>query len=843
MKRLLLLIIALNILVYSVLLYYGSGTYVSVGYYNGVPVIQYRGSPWGVVLAFIMIIYGFTAYYIATHSRSTPRYILLLGILILILGVVFASMGLIYSGRVRYFYGGYTDAYVLQVEAAKSIVRGLNPYTQNYHDILYRELVGGRIFATATWIYRDSNPPYSGGEVLGFVDVYDYPAAAALYYVPSIILGIPPVVWDGLIYGVGLGLVYYRFRDRFKQLYPLIVLSGGLTLLFIPLIYSCLPGWLTPMIITILYPSNPILSGLLIGWIASYRPYTVVYSLFYIILYWREGYGVRRLLSSSLLSVLAINGYYMVSDPWVFFERVTAPLRYNLYPYEGFGLSSLYYLGIYIPKTVSTILLILVLFTLLFVSYRYYNRVKYLIPLMPYIVLLFYYRPLYGYYLWAPYLALTALMTGLYRGGEPIEEELKGVGGGLIGFIGVVGVLNILLGLSYSGYIEVLGLYPLLDFTTLALTLISPILLSMYSIFSRTIRGSYGFLIMLSGIVVSSMLVIPFYSDQYMVLSDRDQLRPMDNLVYSSSKVLLGGVNPYLSNINVNSSRVLAIYRIGERATGRIVARYPNGFFDKPLYRGGCGLYVNGSNACILEHYIGFPGYIVLMTPAILFGDPRIYTGIVFALFLLYLYRRLDDKIMLLYLFYTGLPFYILSPRTYPVYLWLSMLIILSGVVDDRRVRGVLYGLIITTGLAGVLYVVYRFFLDGFRRDTMVYSVSTLAPYMVFLYPQPLRILSYMFAPYIGFTNIYGFNISYLVSRHIYHSVWPPIHTLLSIPLILVLIVFIARLKDWRDHSGAIYPASPTPHTHLGVITLSTLNLDMIERFKRMGGKSGPAGI
>ncbi len=819
LKRIILLILAINVIVYSVFLYYGSGSYVVIGYYDDIPVLQYRGDPEAVVLGFILLLYGLYTYYVATHRFEWIRYVYVLGLIVLIVSLLFVGFRLIYSGTVRYFYGGYTDAYALQVKASELLVHGYNPYAVNFHDYLEDLLREGRIFATVTWIYRDPYPPFRGDEVIGFVDVYDYPGAALLYYVPSILLGIPPIVWDGLVYGIGLGLMYYRFKEKYRLIYPLILLTGGFVYLVLPLTFTGLPGWITPMIIAILYPGNPWVAGSMLAWMISYRPYTGVYAIFYLLAYWREGYDTRRLILSGVLSGLLINGFFLLLNPVLFIERILAPLTYNLYPFEGFGFSSLYYLGLNIPKTLSLILLSFVFILLIALTIKRYKSVKYMVFIFPLIVLIFYYRPLYGYYIWAPLYAVTALFTGFYRGlnySFP-SRVFKG--------LNVVGLFNIIMAAIYSGYLEILGILPLTDFSALIVLLILPLIIYMVhkGIFPIPSPRIVSILIVFLAIV-GSFSSLWFYSDQFMVIVDRDKYSNYPLLVYESVKLLGNGSDPYLGGIVVpdNTTRIL-VYNLTNGV--RLVTSYPSGLWSWLLYYCGNGSVYGLNGACFVEFYTGFPDLLLFYSPLVFLRDYRLYNMALLIFLLIYLYYRYSDsRHLLFYVLFTGLPFYILAPYGKSVYTWFILLVFIVEAIRDLRYRLITYGFLSSIDLLGLLYSLYRI---RSSRINYSYVMKYYVPVILISFTLPLLYNPYMtfrnmFLPYSGLETIYGYNLPLLLARYVLNTVW--VNPLIPLTGVILFFSILICKRGVETPLWIIYPLLLIPGISVEIIAWVLVN-------------------
>ncbi len=780
------MILGMNIIVYAVMFYYGAGTYVFIGEYEGIPVAQYRGDPYALIIGYIMLVYGLLLFYAASKDRSiSDKWLLIGGLIILSLPVLMVSAGIVYHEVSTYFYGGYTDAYTIQVEAAKTLLEGVNPYNRDYHSILHNYTVNG-IAAQPTWLYRDPEPPYRGEEVIGYVHVYDYPAAALLYYVPPVAMGIPPIIWDAAVYGLGLGLLYTRMRSEARNLYPLIIASGGAMLVTMPLMYNGLPGWLTPLLIAVLYPENPWLSGAMLGWIVSYKPYTGVYALFYLLAYHREGYDTRRLLASAIATGLLVNAPFLLADPQLFVSRMLLPLTSNLYPYDGFGLSSLYFLGIVIPKQAHLVILAGLILLGLLVFYKYYERYRLLVLLYPLIVLLAYYRPLYGYYLWAPLYPIAAYATGFYRG-LSIDTDDK-INPYKLGLLGIAGIL---VGITGGRYIEMVGSMMYLDVI---------LVVGLFLVVVMVYLGKRGVPLGLSPkttilittlfVIGASITILLFLSQNYTVVIDRSRSSPIDAYTLTASHVVLMGGNPYLGGLEVPVNKTIySIY--GFRRGFHLVLRGPIHGWD----------WVYTSGYTPLEYYTGPPAPLLFGLATEMLGSSILLGAAIIAVLTIYALRR--PGLPLLVVLSTGFLFYVFLPKTSIVYGWILVLILLEHLLENKMYRGIVLGLIAGYGIGGIIYVAYRLYHGGFDRR-MVLATAAVFTLLVAVpaLQAPLLVTARMLLPATGSTTLLGLTIPYLLSRYLLQTPWPgPIYpVLLLVALASTLLVF----RRWRVFSASM---------------------------------------
>ncbi len=392
-------IIALNLLAFSYYMFFYHGTYQYLGEFLGYPLYRFSPFPAMVIPSLLLLGLSFTVYFAAELFRKHIRILLL--ILVVFIFISYILIVFSYTSEIRFvirFNGEKTDSYIIQYAAAKAIIEGTNPYKLSFLDALTRSMDSG-IMIRPTYIYDSNSTCFNGTDVVGFVDKFDYPAMAALYYVPAVILGIPGVYWDAFVLGLALALVYIKTDKSMRPLILALYASGNFT--FFGPIYMGNPqaGWVAPLMIALVYANNPVISGILLGIASSYREMAVIFTLFFIIYLVKE-YDksvLYKFILSYILTGIVLNMPFFLSDPELFIHNVLMPLSYNLYP-EGFGLSSLYYIDIAIRKQLLLALFLISNIVLITLSYTHYEKLKLYLFALPSIGFLFYYRPMVTYY-------------------------------------------------------------------------------------------------------------------------------------------------------------------------------------------------------------------------------------------------------------------------------------------------------------------------------------------------------------------------------------------------------------------------------------------------------------
>ncbi len=392
----LVMIIALNVLGFAYYLYFYNGTYRFIGTYMGWPI--YRFYPRVLLLPFslLALLFSYILYFAAGRLSRRPIAISLLFIVLVASSI--AAISILYAPKVTpniILYGGKTDSYIIQYAAAESILHGENPYKLDYRGVLLSKLA----FTKYTFIYGPGSN-YSAANIKGFVSKFDYPAMAALYYVPPAALHVNGVYWDAIVLGLALWAVYSRLKTGHRYLLIVVFLSGMFT--FFGPLYLGDPqtGWVAPLLVAVAYLDNPVLAGVLIGLAASYREQALIFALFLLIFYLKDENYKRLLWKTALTAIitaLAVNLPFLIDSPRAYLHGVLIPLTYNLYP-KGFGLSSIHYAGIILPKRFYTGLYLSSLLALWMVAYYRYDAVKDYILAFPAISFVLYYRPMPTYY-------------------------------------------------------------------------------------------------------------------------------------------------------------------------------------------------------------------------------------------------------------------------------------------------------------------------------------------------------------------------------------------------------------------------------------------------------------
>ncbi len=570
------MLVALNILGLSYYLYFYTGSYKYIGDYRGWPLYRFYPDTLLLPLAFLALLSALAVYFASTRLASNT--ILILIVFLLLVSLPAAIISIEYSLQVKphiILYGGKTDSFIIQYAAAEALLKGHNPYTMDYTRALFVKLA----FTKYTFIYKPDSTTYNVTDITGFVSKFDYPAMAAIYYTVPAALHINGVYWDALVLGIALFAIYNRTRGEARYLHIALFLSGMFTF-FGPLyIGDPQTGWVAPLIMAIAFYDRPVLAGTFLGIASSYREQAIIFALFFGIAYLRER-DLRgkfaRLLASSLATALAINIPFILASPRAFIQNVLIPAKYNLYP-KGFGLSSLRYIGLQLPREAYTILFIGSLTALLLYSLLFYERVRNVILALPAIAFALYYRPMPTYY---EYFLVLNVMWLLVRGGEnSLGNDRVGGSAGVDSYkIAVYSVLFTLLSvvLVYTGsprrlvkFLPSLGLAEVYTIVLVIFILVLLLLVELVYNKSRvfTIGGKPGRRIRLLARFVLASLTISLIVQSLYPRTHLLVITPYF-IDYNSATSILAGAsltlhhNPY-TNYQETLAKLLFQHRIG----------------------------------------------------------------------------------------------------------------------------------------------------------------------------------------------------------------------------------------------------------------------------------------
>lgn len=413
------LILSINIMGFAVYYYLTMVPYSYFGSYKGWPIYIQSPPLWMLITYLFLVIISIIAVFISTNAYVKKIKLIQLLTLFAIVSLVL-TIGILYMSSFKIIYtlvGGYSDSYIIQISAAKTLLKFQNPYSSSY----LQYLILKESYPYYTYIFKYPYG-YANNKIIGFASSYDYLGFAMIYYIPKVIFNIPKSLYDAIIYASALLLVYRKMKEPYKSLFPLILASASFIFIGEPVLFSPIVGWIALVMVAIAYSDHPLLSGFLFGLAVSYRETAGVFFIFYLVALYYEKYNIKKIFYGFLISVLLVNLPFLILSPNEFVKGALLPLTFNLMPI-GAGLSTLTQYGIYLPKIFYTVLFLSIIGIGLLVYAKYYSKLKYAGLVLPAIAFLFYYRPMPFYYMWFPLLALIAYSTSI--NGKKLTKNVK----------------------------------------------------------------------------------------------------------------------------------------------------------------------------------------------------------------------------------------------------------------------------------------------------------------------------------------------------------------------------------------------------------------------------------
>ncbi|MUN29017.1 hypothetical protein [Sulfuracidifex metallicus] len=824
LKRILAILIGTDLIGLSVFFYGNAGTYKLAG------MVKLAGST-----------YPIYWYYVHGPIVLTSIGIFSLGILIITLSrlkvnlqkilpfmVLSALVSVIIVTRV--FYLGVapievmlplpakTDEYVIQTFSAWEIVHGINPYTVNLHNYMLSVLPPQQY----TLIYGSNAPPYTLNKVVGFVDFFDYLPQAALFYVPAVLLGMSGVVWNALVYSSGLFLSFRRMKGNSKYIFPAVI-AGSMFIFLEPAVMPVpSAGWIVPLLIAVSYPDYPLLAGAMLGWASTFKIYVLPFSLFYLIEAKKMGYNVSKMIYGAISTAVFPTIPFLISDPKAMIKDVMAPLTLNLRPLDGGpGITSLQFLGIFIPKDVQTAILVTVLIAGLLLSIS--RKLGFVSFIIPSIAFFWWYRPEPQYFMYFPFIALIAVMTGFF--GEVNINETRselwmfssfsiGLAGLSILFLAqyafmTPNVNSLLLFLSILTVLFIIPLSLLIERSTRFIDRIRERFLQWGVLFFTTV-GMLGISLAISAYFLNGLWYIVmghnYESDAYLLMS-------------LASQAISQGQNPYLFNFfhqmisDPNFGKLFLAFKYSNTPMDPSSLK-PTPVFT-PYYDPSGPYFDLGVKVNYVTFYDYPPGLAIVLAPAHLLNIPiSFWESIMYSVSIVALFISIHDEKMMLYTAVALLSGIFISffgeAFSSDITPWVSIIVLAIALRRIPILAGTLSGVAAVmmpeaTVLIPFIWILIYFEMDNTYFKKFLFSSITAGsiitlPFLV-LYPKTLQMMLF---PIIFKLPVDGVSFSSILTVYLFHSQWP-ISSIELLPyIVFILSLIISLLIYYRLREGIL---------------------------------------
>ncbi|MEM3429759.1 MAG: hypothetical protein QXH16_02150 [Candidatus Bathyarchaeia archaeon] len=258
----------------------------------------------------------------------------------------------------------------------------------------------------------------------------NYPALHFLIFTPFIYFGVPDMRW--VISSFELAtfmIIYWKSPAEFRPLVIVPLFAGSD--LAINFTAGCLGDylWVLPLLLTVFYLENPVLSGLTYGLACSVKqepwilaPYLIIYMLRS-----NEG-GLRRIKKLSIFTMVTVgafilpNLFFILKDPGSWFNGVTTPFAGELIVVSQ-GISMVTQKGLLpLSKTFYTTLTAIAA-TLLFIYYvLYFSNLKNTLWAFPALIMWTSPRGLQNYFIYLIPICLAATIKNYCKPTEDLRK-------------------------------------------------------------------------------------------------------------------------------------------------------------------------------------------------------------------------------------------------------------------------------------------------------------------------------------------------------------------------------------------------------------------------------------
>jgi uncharacterized membrane protein len=325
--------------------------------------------------------------------------------------LIFATITSVYVVAEIAYKGSYrTDVLAFSQYAAILLTKGLNPYTQDLTPAL-------SMFAVQP---SDLTPLTNGNFLVPFY--FQYPALHFLVFVPFILLGLRDMRWVLVMFELAaIGVIYLKCPRSLRPMIILPLYAGSDLLINFTASSVSDMLWVLPLVlVAFTIDKRPVMSGILYGVACAIKQPPWLLAPFLIIYLSRT--QVTKDLSSKLQRIakfvgpalalfLIVNLPFAFSDPISWFRDVLAPITSDLVILSQ-GPAILSQVGLaQVGRVFYSVLAIGVLVLLVTNYYVYFDRLRYVLWILPGVILWFSYRALTSYVIyWMPLMLVSLIL-------------------------------------------------------------------------------------------------------------------------------------------------------------------------------------------------------------------------------------------------------------------------------------------------------------------------------------------------------------------------------------------------------------------------------------------------
>ena len=323
--------------------------------------------------------------------------------------IVIATITSVYVVAEIAYKGSYrTDVLAFSQYAAILVTKGLNPYTQDLTSAL-------SMFA----VQPSDLTPLSTGNYLA---TFQYPALHFLVFVPFVLMGLKDMRWVLVMFELGIiAILYVKSPQNLRPMLILPLYAGSDLLINFTAASVSDILWVLPLVlVAFTIDKKPALSGLLYGVACAIKQPPWLLAPFIVIYLLRTERAmdsrrklrrVARFLGPALALFALVNLPFAFGDPLGWLRNVVTPVTSDLVILSQ-GPAVLSQVGLIdVGRAFYSVLTIGVLVVLVTNYYVYFKQLRYVIWILPGIILWFSYRALTSYVIyWLPLMLVSLIL-------------------------------------------------------------------------------------------------------------------------------------------------------------------------------------------------------------------------------------------------------------------------------------------------------------------------------------------------------------------------------------------------------------------------------------------------
>jgi uncharacterized membrane protein len=324
--------------------------------------------------------------------------------------LVLATITSVYVVAEIAYKGSYrTDVLAFSQYAAILVIKGLNPYTHDLTPAL-------SMFA----VQPSDLTPLSTGNYLA---TFQYPALHFLVFVPFVLMGLKDMRWVLVMFELGtIALLYVKCPENLRPMLILPLYAGSDLMINFTASSVSDMLWVLPLVlVAFTIDKKPALSGILYGIACAIKQPPWLLAPFIIIYLIRTQHTretrnkllrIAKFLGPALAVFFLVNSPFAFSDPLGWLRNVVTPVTSDLVILSQTGPAILSQVGLIdVGRAFYSVLAIGVLVVLVTNYYIYFSQLRYVVWILPGVILWFSYRALTSYVIyWIPLMLASLIL-------------------------------------------------------------------------------------------------------------------------------------------------------------------------------------------------------------------------------------------------------------------------------------------------------------------------------------------------------------------------------------------------------------------------------------------------